>query len=141
MEKAIKTYSELVLLPSFKERYEYLKLQGEVALPTFAGHRWLNQIFYASADWKNFRRRILVRDNGCDLAHDDYPIRGRVYIHHLEPITLEDLQLKRIDKLLCEENAVCVSFNTHQAIHYGDEKLIISGAPIVRTPGDTCPWR
>lgn len=136
-----KRYSQLIQIPSFEERYNYLKLTGSVAEQTFAGHRWLNQIFYTSNEWKTFRRNIIVRDEGCDLAHSDHPIRGRIYIHHLEPISLEDLQMKRVEKLLSEENAVCVSFATHQAIHYGDEKLLLSSNPITRLPNDTCPWR
>lgn len=134
-------YSELIAIPTFEARYEYLKLSADVADPTFAGHRWLNQIFYNSKEYKDFRRRMIVRDNGCDLAHEDFPIHGKIYLHHLEPITLEDLQLKIFDKLLSEENAVCVSFRTHQAIHYGDKTLLSSSDPVLRKPNDTCPWR
>lgn len=136
-----KRYSELILLPTFEERFDYLKLSGSVCDPTFAGHRWLNQIFYNSNEYKRFRREIMVRDQGCDLGLEGYEIKGRIYIHHIEPITLEDLQLKRLDKLLSGENAISVSFNTHQAIHYGDKNLLFTSKPIERRPNDTCPWR
>jgi len=135
-----KSYSELIKLPTFEERYEYCKLSAAVADPTFAGHRWLNQVLYNSPEWKSVRRDVIVRDEGCDLAHPDRPIMRKIYIHHLNPLTIEDVE-KRRDLIFDMDNLVCVSFDTHQAIHYGDEKLLIPTKPTERTPNDTCPWK
>lgn len=135
-----KTYSELIDIPSFEERYQYCKLSAAVADPTFAGHRWLNQVLYSSPEWRKVRRDVIIRDNGNDLAHADRPIVKQIYIHHLNPITIEDIE-KRRDCIFDPENLICVSFDTHQAIHYGDEKLLIPTTPTTRTPNDTCPWK
>lgn len=137
--KNIKTYSELILLPTFKERFEYLKLNGVVAEETFAGHRWLNQHFYRSIEWKRFRRRIIVRDAGCDLADPDRQIYGTIIIHHLNPITIEDI-MQHQSCVIDEENAICVSTRTHRAIHYGIEAALEEEYK-ERTKNDTCPWR
>lgn len=134
-----KRYSELVKLPTFKERFEYLKIGNKVSDETFGANRYLNQWFYRSDEWKKrIRSSIIIRDNGCDLALDDRPILGRVYIHHLNPITLEDLKNKSY-LLTDPENLVCVSFDTHQAIHYGDISQLEFDY-VERFPGDTCPW-
>jgi hypothetical protein len=136
---SIKTYSELITLPTFEERYRYLRLEGEVGKETFGWDRYLNQVFYSTDEWKSFRRAVIVRDMGCDLGITDREIGGRIYIHHIEPITIDDI-LQRRPCLLDPDNVICTSFNTHQAIHYGDESLLVL-APIERTKNDTCPWR
>jgi hypothetical protein len=136
---SLKLYSVLISLPTFEERFEYLKLGGSVAQQTFGYDRYLNQCFYRSKDWADVRRDIIIRDNGCDLACDGYEIFGRIIIHHLNPITIDDIVYKR-SSLLDPENLVAISFDTHNAIHYGDESLLPS-QPIERKPFDTCPWR
>ena len=135
----IRTYSELIQLPTFEERFDYLRLDGVVGKDTFGFDRYLNQQFYRSSEWKRIRNQVIVRDNGCDLGIDDYEIRGRILIHHMNPISIEDLQ-HMSDLLMNPEYLICVSHRTHNAIHYGDESLIVS-APIERTQNDTCPWR
>ena len=137
--KTIRTYSELILLPTFEERYRYLKLEGSVGIATFGFDRYLNQTLYRSPEWKRFRREIIIRDNGCDLAMEDYDIYGRILIHHIDPLTPDDV-VRRDPKIFDPENVICVSHNTHNAIHYGDEELLIT-EPIVRTKNDTCPWK
>ena len=139
MSMSIKTYSELITIPSYEERFKYLKLDGVVGEETFGFDRYLNQIFYNSDEWKSRRNDIIIRDNGCDMAMDDYEIKGRIYIHHMNPIAITDI-ISQSDFLLNPEYLVCVSFRTHQAIHYGDESLLVT-APIERKPNDTCPWR
>lgn len=135
----IRTYSELILLPTFEERYRYLKLEGSVGIATFGFDRYLNQTLYRSPEWKRFRREIIIRDNGCDLAMEDYDIYGRILIHHIDPLTPDDV-VRRDPKIFDPENVICVSHNTHNAIHYGDEELLIT-EPLVRTKNDTCPWK
>lgn len=135
----ILTYSELIAIPDFNSRYEYLKLSANVGKDTFGFDRYLNQNFYTSPRWRSVRNEIILRDNGCDLAHEDYPISGKIYIHHLNPITKEDI-LKDSELLTNPEFLVCVSFATHNAIHYGNEALV-SKSPIERRPNDTCPWK
>lgn len=137
---SIKTYSELITLPTFEERYRYLRLDGEVGKETFGFDRWLNQVFYASKEWKEFRRSIIVRDFGCDLGIEDRVISGLIMIHHINPISLDDILNRRIDVLMNPENSICTSQNTHNAIHYGDEALLIM-SPVERSKNDTCPWR
>lgn len=136
----IKTYSELMRLPTFEERYRYLRLEGTVGEPTFGFERWLNQVFYTSQEWKKFRRDIVIRDNGCDLGIEDRVIGGSIYIHHINTVAIDDLRDRNFEILLNPENVICTSFNTHQAIHYGDESLLCL-APIERSKNDTCPWR
>lgn len=136
---SIKTYSELITLPTFEERYRYLRLTGSVGSDTFGFDRYLNQIFYRSQRWKSIRDEVIVRDNGCDLAIDDRGIYGTIIIHHMNPITLQDLE-RDSDYLLNPEYLICTTHNTHNAIHYGDESLLIL-APTVRTRNDTCPWK
>lgn len=135
----MRCYSELITLPTFDERYEYLKLGGAVGKETFGFDRYLNQYLYQSADWKSIRRRIILRDDGCDLGLADYPIGHKIYIHHMNPITQDDI-LDRSDILLNPEYLICVSHNTHNAIHYGDATLLPQ-PPISRTPNDQIPWR
>lgn len=136
---SIRTYSELITIPTFEERFEYLQLKGSVGKDTFGYDRYLNQVLYRSSEWKRLRNQIIIRDCGCDLACDGYDIYGKVLIHHLNPITVEDV-LARSRKVFDPDNLVCVSHNTHNAIHYGDADLLIT-EPITRTKNDTCPWR
>lgn len=134
-----RTYRGLVRLKSFEERFEYLKLSGEVADPTFGYNRFFNQSFYHSKEWKQIRDRVILRDNGCDLAMPGYELVGPVYIHHINPITLDILEHED-SSLLDLDNLVCVSFDTHNAIHYGTVRNLPM-VPVERKPGDTCPWR
>ena len=139
MKNSIRTYSELITIPTFEERFEYLKLNGSVGLETFGHDRYLNQILYNSPEWRRFRPEIIVRDNGCDLACEGYEIFGKILIHHINPITAQDI-LNRNQKVFDPENVITTVHNTHNAIHYGDENLLIT-APIERSRNDTCPWR
>ena len=136
---SIRTYSELILLPTFEERFKYLQLNGRVGDDTFGFDRYINQNFYKSSDWKRIRDQIIIRDNGCDLALEGYEIYGRILIHHMNPITVKDVELST-EYLMNPEYLICVTHNTHNAIHYGDEKLLMTG-PVVRTKNDTCPWK
>ena len=136
---SIRTYSELITIPTFEERFEYLQLKGSVGKDTFGYDRYLNQVLYRSPEWKRLRNQIIIRDGGCDLACDGYDVYGKVLIHHLNPITVEDV-LARSRKVFDPDNLVCVSHNTHNAIHYGDMDLLVT-VPIIRTKNDTCPWR
>lgn len=133
------SYSELITLPTFKERYLYLKQSGIVAEETFGSHRYVNQAYYQSPEWKQTRNRVIIRDNGCDLAMEGFEIGDAIYIHHLNPITEEDI-IKRSSSLFDPDNLVCVSFNTHQAIHYGDESMLPITYLNNRSPGDTKLW-
>lgn len=135
----IKTYSELIVLPTFEDRFEYLQLKGIVGQETFGFDRYLNQILYSSKEWKHLRNEIIVRDNGCDLALEGFEIHGRILIHHINPITIDDV-IKRRGIVFDPENLICVTHNTHNAIHYGDKSLLITG-PIERRANDTCPWK
>ena len=134
-----RSYSELMTLSTFEERYEYLRLGGKVGESTFGYERYLNQVFYESKEWKTFRRSIILRDKGCDLGVPGRDISGLIVIHHINPISVDDI-LQRRACLLDPENAICVTPNTHNAIHYGDESLLVK-APIERSKNDTCPWR
>ncbi len=136
----IKTYSELITLPTFEERYEYLRLDGIVCEETFGFDRYINQEFYQrSQEWKRIRDQVIIRDQGCDLGIEGREIRGKIIVHHMNPITKEDI-LTRSDFLLNPEYLICTLKSTHDAIHYGDENLLIK-EPIIRTANDTCPWR
>lgn len=135
----IRTYTELSKLKTFKERFEYLKLDGVVGEETFGFERYLNQTFYKSPEWKAIRDKVIVRDCGCDLGVDGYEMYGRILIHHMNPITIDDI-VNRSDFLMNPEYLIATSLTTHNAIHYGDENLLIT-APVERTKNDTCPWR
>lgn len=139
--KIIRTYSELIRIPTFKERFEYLKLDGKVGEETFGFDRYLNQVFYTSREWRQLRNYIITRDDGCDLAFPERKISEGVLIliHHINPITVDDI-LNRSDFLLNPEYLICTIKNTHDAIHYGDSELLYKD-PIVRSKNDTCPWR
>lgn len=133
-----RTYSDLIKFDKFEDRFEYLSLVGIVGETTFGGHRHLNQILYKSGKWKTARQEVIFRDNGCDLAHDDYIIHGSIYIHHLNPITIEDVLNER-PCVFDLENLVCTSLRTHNAIHYGSKDLLPKDL-VIRTKNDTCPW-
>lgn len=137
--KTIKCYSELITFPTFKERFQYLQLNGRVGKNTFGFNRYINQNFYRSLEWKRIRDQVILRDNGCDLGIEGHEIYGRVLIHHMNPITIADIESMN-DYLTNPEYLVCVTHDTHNAIHYGDESLICTGL-IERQPNDTCPWK
>lgn len=136
---SIRTYSELITLPTFEERYQYLRLNGRIGEETFGFDRWLNQRFYKDPEWLRIRDEVIIRDNGCDLAIPGREIYSRILIHHMNPITKDDI-LQRSKYLLDPEYLICTIKNTHDAIHYGDENLLVKG-PVERKPNDTCPWR
>lgn len=136
---SVKRYSELITLPTFEERFRYLKLDGKVGEDTFGFDRYLNQVFYRSQKWKSVRDYVIVRDNGCDLAMEGYEIHGRILIHHMNPISLKDLETES-EFLLDPEYLITTVHNTHNAIHYGDESLLFT-VPVERTKNDTCPWK
>lgn len=134
----VRCYSELIKLKTFEERFEYLRLNGTVAAETFGFDRWVNQRFYKSDEWKKVRRDVILRDNGCDLGLEGYELQNEIYVHHMNPITVKDIdQVRAI--VLNPEYLITVSFNTHNAIHYGGLHLIPK--LIERTPNDTCPWK
>lgn len=137
----IRTYSELITLPTFEDRFEYLRLDGKVGEETFGFDRYLNQMFYRSDEWRSIRDYIITRDNGCDLAlaEREIPNGVRLLVHHMNPIKKEDI-LRRSDYLLDPEYLVCTIKSTHDAIHYGDCSLLTM-APVQRRRNDTCPWR
>ena len=135
-----KSYRELSALPTFEERFRYLQLHGTVGKDTFGFDRIFNQMFYTrSAEWKRIRNRVIIRDNGCDLGIEGYDIYGRIIIHHMNPITLDDIE-NATDFLLNPDYLICVSHDTHNAIHYGNENLLPK-VPIERCRNDTCPWK
>ena len=136
---SIRTYSELIAIPTFKERFEYLRLDGNVGEETFGFDRYLNQSFYKSTEWRSVRDFVIIRDCGCDLAMEGHEIFGKILVHHMNPISMEDI-INRTKYLLDPEYLICTIKNTHDAIHYGDGSLLITG-PIERTKNDTCPWR
>lgn len=136
----MRTYSELIKLPTFEERFEYLKLDGEVGKDTFGFERYLNQLLYHLPEWKDIRRKVIVRDEGCDLAIPDREIYGLVMVHHMNPITIEDVEEHNLE-VFDPEYLITVSKLTHNAIHYGDENLLIESKLVERSPDDTCPWR
>lgn len=138
----IRTYTELMQIPSFLERYRYLRIGGDVGKETFGWERYYNQKFYNSDEWRSFRREIIVRDFGCDLADPDHPFgpREQVTIHHMNPITVKDI-VDRTEQLMNPEFVICCRDRTHKAIHYGNEDMILEMVPVERRPYDTCPWR
>lgn len=134
----IRTFSELQRLTTFKERYDYLRLNGSVGATTFGFDRYLNQTLYTSREWRSAREAVIIRDNGCDLGIDGYEIRIGILIHHMNVVTPEDIENRNFD-IFNPNFLICTTHTTHQAIHYGDEKLLAK-KPIVRYAGDTCPW-
>ena len=135
-----RTYSELSQITDYMSRFRYLKLDGRVSEETFGFDRYLNQRFYHSAEWRNVRNHVITRDLGMDMGLDGYPIRGHIYIHHMNPMEKEDILGSR-GSIFDPEFLICVSSETHNAIHYGDEKLLATNEFIERTPNDTSPWR
>lgn len=137
----IKTYSELITFPTFKERFNYLKLNGVIGEDTFGFDRYINQKFYRTSEWKKVRREIILRDECCDLACLDreIPDGAIVTIHHMNPMAVKDI-VNKLDWILDPEYLICVSDRTHKAIHYGDESILYQD-PVIRQPYDTIPWR
>ena len=139
IKMSIKTYSELSKLITFEERYNYLRLNGFVGKETFGFDRYINQVFYKSSKWRSIRDFVIVRDNGCDLGIEGREIHGRIIIHHMNPITIQDIT-QQTDFLLDPEFLISTIHETHNAIHYGDMNLLIR-EPVERQRNDTCPWR
>lgn len=135
----MKTYSEMILLPTYNERFRYLKLDGKVGADTFGLDRYLNQVFYRSAEWKRIRDMVIVRDNGCDLGIPELPIYGKVIIHHMNPLSVDDILNDDPECVMNPEYLVCVSHSTHNAIHYGDDSQLHEYIP--RRANDTAPWK
>lgn len=135
----IRTYSELCQIPSYKERFEYLKLDGIVGKATFGSKRYLNQKFYTSDEWKRVRDIVIVRDLGCDLGFPGYDIYGQIQVHHMNPMIVEDV-ISHSSEILNPEFLICTSYQTHKAIHYGTEEMLVL-PPVERTKNDTCPWK
>lgn len=136
---AMKTYSELILIPSFEERLEYLKTKSTIGAQSFGWRRYLNQVFYNSDEWRSFRRDIILRDSGRDLGCEGYDIFGSVTIHHINPITYDDI-VNRSPCILDPNNVICCSSDTHKAIHYSNDNAIAHQFA-ERSPNDTCPWK
>lgn len=134
-----KSYTELITFDNFQDRFEYLRLRGYVGAETFGRDRYINQALYRSPEWKRFRRRVIIRDNGCDLGIEGHEIFDKILIHHINPITMEDV-INRSFCIFDFDNVICTVLETHNAIHYGDE-LYLSTVPQERRPGDTCPWK
>lgn len=157
----VKTYSELITIPTYEDRFRYLKLGGKVGEATFGLERYLNQTFYKCPEWLEARDKAIIRDEGCDMAFPGYEIHGRIkelistvylpeerqklkwpiiIVHHINPITIEDIQ-RRSPKLFDLENLITTAHKTHNAIHYGDESFLIGQMLVTRKPNDTCPWK
>lgn len=136
----IRTYDELIKYQTFLQRFNYLKLGDKIGKETFGYDRYLNQRFYKTPEWKKLRDEIIIRDDGCDLGHPDFPIYGRIIIHHMNPLTKDDI-LHSTEYLLDPKYLICVSHDTHNAIHYGSSDLLLIDEPVIRKPNDTCPWR
>ena len=136
----IRTYSELIRLPTFEERYNYLKLDSEIGIETFGFERYLNQRFYRSKEWKALRDEIIVRDHGCDLGILGYEIYDKIYIHHINPITADDIR-NNTEYLMNPEFLISTTHDTHNAIHYGNSDLLNVNVLVERTKNDTCLWR
>lgn len=139
IQMSIRTYSQLIQIPTFEERFEYLRLNGQVGADTFGFDRYLNQVFYRSQRWKKVRDHVIIRDDACDLGMEGHTIQGRILIHHMNPLTIEDI-MNETDYLMDPEFLISTILTTHNAIHYGDKSLLPS-MPMDRRPNDTCPWR
>lgn len=135
----IKTYYELTRFKTLEERYRYLRIGGRVGEETFGFDRWMNQVFYKDPRWRDIRDEVITRDNGCDLGLEGYDIHGKIFVHHMNPVTKDDI-LHNFDSLLNPEFLISTSKRTHDAIHYGNEDLLPQ-SPVVRTRNDTCPWK
>ncbi len=135
----IKRYSELIRYDTFIDRYHYLNLVGQVGIETFGLDRYLNQTLYRSSRWRRTRNQVILRDNGCDLGMEGFDIVDKIIVHHINPLTVQDIE-EDVDEIYDPEFLICCSFDTHNAIHYGDERLLPQ-LPVERRPGDTCPWK
>lgn len=135
----IRRYSELIRYDTFLDRYHYLNLVGQVGIETFGLDRYLNQTLYRSSKWRRTRNQVILRDNGCDLGVEGFDIFDKIIVHHINPLTIADIE-DDVDEIYDPEFLICCSFDTHNAIHYGDERLLPS-FPVERRPGDTCPWK
>ena len=135
----IRCYTDLIQLPTFKERYDYLRIGGLVGQDTFGFDRYLNQKFYHSPEWKKIRRDVIIRDEGRDLAMEGYELQDNIFVHHMNPINPKDL-VDVPEEILNPEYLICVSKRTHDAIHFGDESLLPK-LLTERTPNDMCPWK
>jgi hypothetical protein len=138
--KVIRTYSELSELQTYEERFEYLSLNGRVGEDTFGFDRYLNQQLYKSKEWKSVRDEVIIRDNGCDLGMEDYDIFGTIHVHHMNPLTSDDI-INSTEYLLNPEYLICVSIDTHNAIHYGTKDYVNKNKLVTRKPNDHCPWK
>lgn len=136
----IRCYSDLIKMNSFEDRFNYLALHGRVGQDTFGYERYLNQMIYKNSKWRALRDQIIIRDGGCDLALEGYDIHDKIYIHHMNPITVEDIE-NNSEYLWNPEFLICVSFSTHNAIHYGDNSYLTRNQVIERRPNDTIPWK
>lgn len=136
--RKIRTYAQLRRLPTYEDRFEYLSLEGQVAQATFGRDRWLNQEFYHSFEWKRIRQVVILRDNGCDLGVPGYEIHNQLVVHHINPLTLDDFQ-NGAELALDSDNLITTTHRTHNAIHYGDERLL-PRVVVERTSGDTRLW-
>lgn len=135
----IRRYSELIRYDTFLDRYHYLNLVGQVGIETFGLDRYLNQTLYRSSRWRRTRNQVILRDNGCDLGMEGFDIFDKIIVHHINPLSVQDIE-DDVDEIYDPEFLICCSFDTHNAIHYGDERLLPQ-LPIERRPGDTCPWK
>ena len=135
----IRTYTELSRLKTFKERFEYLRLNGSVGVDTFGFDRYLNQVFYKSQEWRRIREKVILRDNGCDLGIEGLDIYHGLHVHHMNPITQDQL-LHRDEDILNPEFLICVSPGTHNAIHYGIDNPEFFDLTSERSAGDTKLW-
>lgn len=135
-----RTYERMLDFPTFEDRFEYLCLGGRGGILTFGTSRYLNQLFYRSREWKDVREDVIIRDMGCDLGVEGYEINGTVYVHHINPITKDDIYERRAS-VLDPNNLVCVTYPTHKALHYGNIDMLSLSLPVERTPNDTCPWK
>ena len=138
-QQIIRTYDELITFPTFEERYNYLRIKARVGEDTFGVDRYMNQMFYRSKEWKRIRDIVILRDNGCDLGVEGYDVYEKAVIHHMNPLSIDDIK-HASDNLMNPRYLITVSFNTHQAIHYGTELGLIT-LPKERRPNDTCPWK
>ena len=140
MKQNLRTYQELIQIPTYIDRFRYLKIGNSVGEETFGFDRWMNQRFYNSREWRNLRNHIITRDNGCDMAFSDREIEGKIYIHHMNPIEKQDIY-DMTDFVMNPMFLVCVAHTTHNAIHYGSEDLLDCDILVQRVPNDTCPWK
>ena len=140
MMSNVRRYSELCKLATFDERFDYLSLGGKVGEETFGFDRYLNQVLYRSKEWRELRNHIVVRDNGCEMGLEDFPINGRVIVHHMNPISLKDID-DRIPEIMDPEYLITVSHDLHNAIHYGNKDILKKYTFAERFENDTCPWR